>query len=123
MTNGVLRIMSAVVAFTLPTIASSLENIQLPPGFSIEVYADVPGARSLALGDKGTVFVSNRNGHAVYAVVADGDTTRTIKLLKNLDTPNGIAYHDGDLYVARVDRITRYNDIESNLAKVPKGGV
>jgi glucose/arabinose dehydrogenase len=54
-------------------------------------------------------------------VVADGDTTRTIKLLKNLDTPNGIAYHDGDLYVARVDRITRYNDIESNLAKVPKG--
>lgn len=121
MTSAVFRVLLAAVVFSSPTFASSLEEIELPPGFVIEVYADVPGARSLALGDNGTVFVSNRKGRAVYAVVPDGEGTRTIKLLDNLDAPNGIAIHDGDLYVARIDRITRYDAIESNLSKVPVG--
>ncbi len=121
MTSAVFRILVAAVVFVSPVIASSLDDIRLAPGFVIEVFADVPGARSLALGDNGTVFVSNRRGRAVYAVVPDGEGTRTIKLLDNLDTPNGIAIHDGALYVARIDRITRYDDIESNLSDVPVG--
>ena len=39
-----------------------LEKIQLPPGFRIEVLAQVPNARSLALGAEGTLFVGNRSG-------------------------------------------------------------
>jgi len=93
----------------------------LPPGFSIAVYADVPKARSLALGDNGTVFVSNRRGRSIYAVVAEGDSTRTIKLVGDLKTPNGIAFHDGYLYVAENNRVTRYADIEQNLENVPEG--
>src|SRR3954469_20774136 len=46
-----------------------LERIQLPPGFQIEVYAHVPEARSLALGDRGTVFVGTRED-SVYAIAA-----------------------------------------------------
>lgn len=98
----------------------ALENIQLPPGFSIEVYAEVPNARALALGDRGTLFVSNTSGHSVYAVVVDGDSTRTIELLDGLNSPNGIAYFDGDLYVAEIDRVTRYADIEAHLENVPE---
>lgn len=38
-----------------------LSKLKLPPGFSISFYArDVDNARSMALGDKGTVFVGNR---------------------------------------------------------------
>jgi hypothetical protein len=38
-----------------------MESLSLPPGFSIALYADgVAGARSLALGARGTVFVDTR---------------------------------------------------------------
>ncbi len=107
----------------MPVLAWALDDIELPPGFVIEVYASVPNARSLALGDNGTVFVANRSGRSVYAVVADGATTRTMKLLSGLNAPNGIAFHDGDLYVAEIDRMTRYRDIEANLQDVPTAEV
>ena len=45
----------AVLALPAATACAAdlpLERIKLPPGFAIEVYAEVPGARSLALGDE-----------------------------------------------------------------------
>ena len=106
------------------SVAASLDDIRLPPGFVIEEYADVPNARSLALGSQGTVFVSNRKGRSVYAVVRrDDGSTRTIELLSGMSTPNGIAFHNGDLYVAEIDRIIRYVDIESHLEVAPTGEV
>ncbi len=39
-----------------------LDNISLPPGFGIHLFSgNVPGARSLALGGGGTVFVGARS--------------------------------------------------------------
>jgi glucose/arabinose dehydrogenase len=106
----------------VPGAFASLDDVQLPPGFVIEEYADVPQARSLALGEKGTLFVSNRRGRSVYAVVENDDgSTRTIELLSGMSTPNGIAFHEGDLYVAEIDRVFRYRDIEANLEDVPDG--
>ncbi len=99
------------------------DDIELPPGFVIEKYATVPNARSLALGDDGTVFVSNRRGRSIYAVVAEGGERRTIELADGLRTPNGIAFHKGDLYVAEIDRVLRYRAIESNLYDVPEAEV
>jgi hypothetical protein len=50
-----------------------LGDIVLPPGFSITVYADnVEDARSLALGDNGTLFVGTRSAGKVYEVFAIG---------------------------------------------------
>lgn len=47
-----------------------VNTLKVPEGFKIEVWADgVPEARSLALGDKGTVFVSSRALSTVYAIV------------------------------------------------------
>jgi len=46
-----------------------LDRLTLPDGFKIEVYADsLDGARSMALGDNGTIFVGTRNENKVYAV-------------------------------------------------------
>ena len=120
------RGISAVVTLLCATSAAiaSVDDIQLPPGFSIEEYADVPQARSLALGDRGTLFVSNRKGRSVYAVVeSDDGTTRTIELLDGMSTPNGIAFHDGDLYVAEIDRIYRYANVEDRLEDMPEAEV
>ena len=100
--------------------SSRLNSIRLPAGFQIEIYApDVPGARSLALGDRGTVFVGTRGEGKVYGVVnpgGDPGSAKVIVLAKGLHSPNGVAFRDGALYVAGISRILRFDRIESQLA-------
>ena len=101
-----------------------LEKIKLPAGFSISVFADsIENARSLALGAKGTVFVSTRQKDKVYALVdtnGDGKADKVYVIAHGLKTPNGVAFHNGALYVAQVDSIWRYDNIEDHLADPPK---
>ncbi|HVY06638.1 MAG TPA: PQQ-dependent sugar dehydrogenase [Burkholderiales bacterium] len=111
---------SAATAFAAPPI----ERLKLPPGFKIDVYADdVESARSLALGDKGTVFVGSRSGGAVYALVdakREGKASEVITIARGLNVPNGVAFRDGALYVAEINRILRYDNIEADLRNPPK---
>jgi glucose/arabinose dehydrogenase len=98
--------------------------LQLPPGFSIDLYADgVDNARQLALGDRGTVFAGSRKAGRVHAVVdSDGDqrADRVYEIDRGLDMPSGIAFRDGSLYVAAVDRVLRYDAIEDRLEHPPE---
>jgi len=99
-----------------------LEDIQLPDGFEISLYASVDNARSLAISPGGIVFVGNRHGDKVYAVVdEDGDfvADKQYVIDEGLTMPNGVAFKDGDLYVAEVNRILIYKDIENNLESPP----
>ena len=98
-----------------------ISKLKLPPGFKIDVWADVPNARSLARGTKGTIFVSNLAANDVYAVV-DKDGKREVKkILKGLTAPNGIAFMDGTLYVAERNQIKKYENIEDRLDNPPEG--
>jgi glucose/arabinose dehydrogenase len=87
-----------------------VERIRLPPGFTAETYAEVAGARSLAVVDTlSTVFVGTR-GDAVYAVVDDDRdrrADRVVRVRAGLKVANGIAWHAGYLYVAEQHRIIR----------------
>ncbi len=98
-----------------------LAKLKLPPNFKIEVWAaDIPNARSLTVSDDGIVFVGNRQEKNVYAVVdenKDGKADYKYILAEGLRMPNGVAYKDGDLYVAEVNRILRFKDIKKNLSK------
>ena len=100
-----------------------LETVKLPPGFSISLYAGgVPGARSLALGDRGTVFVGTREQGAVYALIPAGDRTRAAAVrtvASGLRMPNGVAFRDGALFVAEVSRVLRFDGIEERLGDPP----
>jgi glucose/arabinose dehydrogenase len=102
-----------------------LERIKLPPGFEITVFADnVKGARSMALGDKGTLFVGSMSAGNVYAIQHDAArATRVTTIASGLKSPNGVAMKDGALYVAEVSRITRYDDIEAHLDPPPRAAV
>lgn len=86
--------------------------VTVPEGFAVNLYhADVPGARSLSLGPDGVVIVGSRGAGRVYALDdADGDgrAERRAILLEGLDSPNGVAYRDGFLYVAEIGRIRRW---------------
>lgn len=107
----------AVVVGSLPAGPAKLETIKLPPGFQIDLYATgVPNARSLALGERGTVFVGTRTAGNVYALVdrdKDQRAEEVITIARGLNMPNGVAFRDGALYVAEVNRILRYDGIES----------
>ena len=101
--------------------AVDLDDINLPPGFSIEVYAEVPNARSMVMGPNGIVFVSNRRADSVYAVVpGPGGRNRVVEITEDLSTPNGIAYKDGDLYVAEISRVLVYRNIGSRMNNPPE---
>jgi glucose/arabinose dehydrogenase len=100
-----------------------LHTIKLPPGFMTTIYADnVKGARSMALGEKGTLFVGTRKAGNVYAIVdRDGDykADKVITIARGLTMPNGVAFRNGSLFVAEVNRILRYDTIEENLENPP----
>jgi len=106
-----------------PAAGLRLGEITLPPGFAIAVYADnLPGARSLALGAKGTVFVGTRREGKVYALLPAADGRRAARVLtiaRGLDSPNGVAFRDGSLYVAEISRVLRFDRIEERLDQPP----
>ena len=102
-----------------------LDEIELPAGFSIDVFAtELDNARSLAQSPSGTVFVGTgrRGGGVVHAVLdADGDgkADDRFRIGSDLNWPNGVAFHDGDLYVAEISRVLRFEGIESRLDSPP----
>ena len=109
-----------------PPIAAAVDKLpiarlKLPPGFNLEVYASgMANARSLREGDKGTVFVGSRLVDKVSAI-ASKDGKRSVKVIASgLYRPNGLAFHDGTLYVAELSKISKLEKIEDNLDNPPK---
>lgn len=102
----------------------TVDGLTFPEGFSVEVFADnVPGARSMALSPDGIVFVGTRSENKVYAVTYDdtdfrADTVYTI--VDGWQSPNGVAYRNGSLYVAEISRILRFDNIAGSLANPPE---
>lgn len=113
-----------LVQYNEPASLLPIDKLKLPDGFKIEVYADsIDGARSMAMGDNGTLFVGTRNENKVYAIqdrdhdfVAD----KTIVLDTTMEVPNGIAFKDGNLYVAEVNRLLKFSNIEAQLDEIPE---
>ena len=89
----------------------NLHKLNVPDGFKVEVYAEVPDARQMALGQStGTVFVGTRFEN-VYAVVdkdKDRKADQVVTILDDLKVGNGVAMYEGNLYVAEQNRIARY---------------
>lgn len=127
LTGAGLTLFQGYITPVLPTVASGdavLSQIRLPPGFRIHLYADnLPGARSLNLSPAGTLFVGTRGEGRVYALRdTNGDhrADERYVLASGLTMPNGVAFRAGDLYVAEVSRVLRFDDIERHLASPPE---
>ena len=101
-----------------------LEQIELPPGFRIDIYAEgIENARQMTRGDLGTVFVGSRRAGKLWAITdADGDQRGgAVRLIdENLKQPSGLEFRDGALYVGDIDRVLRYDNIESLLEQPPE---
>lgn len=96
-----------------------LHLIKLPDGFQIDIYAEgITNARSLARSPNGTLFVGTRTAGNVYALVDENDDytiDKVYTIATGLNMPNGIAFKDGNLYVAEIHRVIRFDNIEKNL--------
>jgi glucose/arabinose dehydrogenase len=109
---------NSMPALTEASEGLPLSSIKLPKGFSISVFAEVDNARSMAISPGGTIFVGNRDGDKVYAVKdvdGDGKADKKWVIASKLNMPNGVAFKDGNLYVAEVSRIHKFANIESKL--------
>jgi glucose/arabinose dehydrogenase len=72
----------------------------------------------MTLSDSGTLFVGTRSAGNVYAVIdEDNDfrADRIMRIARNLRMPNGVAFREGDLYVAEVNRVLVFRNIEKQL--------
>jgi glucose/arabinose dehydrogenase len=107
-----------------PAGAVQLDRIRLPPGFTIDTFATgVENARSMALSDKGTLFVGTRELDRVYALIdknGDNRADETRVIARGLRKPNGIAYHKGSLYVGEINRVLRYDAVDDHLDQLPE---
>ena len=95
-------------------IRKNLQNVKLPPGFKIDLYAIVPDARHMAVGTNlGVVFVGTRKT-AIYAVT-DRDKNRVADEVKpfapsiDFAIPNGVCMSkDGFLFLAEQNRVIAF---------------
>ncbi|MCG2584325.1 sorbosone dehydrogenase family protein [Massilia sp. TS11] len=99
-----------------------LNQIQLPPGFKIELLARVPNARAMALGKNNVLYIGSMGEGKVYGLELDAQyRAGTLHVLASgLNMPVGVAYRDGNLYVSAVERLLRLDVIDTQLKNPPK---
>lgn len=107
---------TAAQAMAERELQTRLAKVRLPEGLQISVFtADTPGARSMSQSPKGTLYIGTRDQGKVYAVVdtnKDGKADKVLTVVSGLEQPNGVAFHDGSLYVAEIRRVIRFDQIE-----------
>lgn len=79
-------------------------------GLHIKYFAKVPGARVMAMGPDGSVYVSVPSGGKVVRVWdANGDNVAdSLRVVASgLNNPSGLAFHKGYLYIANTNAVVR----------------
>jgi glucose/arabinose dehydrogenase len=115
--------LAPVPALPIATAADKLPTakLKLPNGFNIEVFAaGLTNARSLRVDDKGNVFVTTRVLDRVYAITDKSGKKEVRTLATGLNSPNGIALHNGTLYIAEINKISKIENVADRLDNPPK---
>jgi len=95
-------------------IKAILENITMPEGFKIELYAIVPDARDLAMAPQGTVLFVGTRKDKVWAISdrdRDGvaDEVKDFAPALSFDVPHGLQFsNDGFLFVAERNHVRMF---------------
>jgi glucose/arabinose dehydrogenase len=92
-----------------------IDNLKLPPGFSVEIWATgIPGGRAMARGDKGKIYIGTRIIGRVYEITDEGDRRTSRVVVDKLTQPAGVAFANGSLYVMAINKVLRFDGIENN---------
>ncbi len=123
--RGAALTLAAGLALTLPRAGQAqslpIDQIKLPPGFTIELLARVPNARQMALSPANILYVGSMREGKVHALPLDANYKpgKLYVVADRLKMPVGVAWRDGSLYVSAIDRILRLDDIDHRLENPP----
>ncbi|MFM9970085.1 MAG: PQQ-dependent sugar dehydrogenase [Burkholderiales bacterium] len=107
---------AAVPPIATPVEKLPIDRLRLPAGFKAEVWSTGhPGARTMVMGAKGTLFMGTRTIGRVYAISESAGKREVRTVISGLTQPNGLAFKDGSLYVFAINRVLRYDNIEDKL--------
>jgi glucose/arabinose dehydrogenase len=103
-----------------PAAEIPVQNIKLPPGFKAEIWATgMPGARAMAMGDNGKIYIGTRAIGRVYEVTNNGNERTSRVVVDKLLQPAGVAFKNGSLYVMAINKVLRFDGIENNPSAAP----
>ena len=85
-------------------------KLQAPPGWTVTVWARVPGARLLAWTPDRRLLVSRpKSGDVIVLAPGEGDTAPTQRtLVSGLNQPHGLAFTGDTLHVAESDQVDAF---------------
>ena len=121
---------------TFPNPATLIQIIELPPRFSISIFAQgLEDPRMLAIGPDGQAYVAERGAGRILRLPddnSDGKADRIQVIAESLNAPSSLAFFkDGSLYVAETTRILKLSSptLQYNFQKLsvvidnlPEGG-
>jgi glucose/arabinose dehydrogenase len=103
-----------------PASEIPIDKVKLPKGFTAEIWATgFPGGRAMARGDSGKIYLGTRGLGRVYEVTDEGGRRTVRVVVDKLTQPSGVAMKGGSLYVMAIDKVLRYDGIESNPGVQP----
>ena len=109
------KIIFILVIFLSQFISSDVSKLNVPEGFEISVFNnEITNPRQMVEGDD-YIFVGSRSAGNVYAIKKD-NSSKSILLLEGLNLPNGVALHEGNLYIAEIDKILVIKNIEQRMS-------
>ena len=101
-------------------------EVRAPAGWTVALWARLPGARLMAWAPDGSLLVSRPGpGDVVRLAPAAGGQPRQTTLVDGLTQPHGLAFDGSTLYVAESDAITSYRYDQGGVSgrKVIVGGL
>lgn len=90
---------------------------QVPPGWSLSVWARVPEARLAQWLPDDTLLISRPDAGEVIRLTRDGDAAQPSVLLDGLTQPHGLDFRDDTLYVAESDQVSAYPYADGRLGE------
>ena len=100
----------ATAAERIITSGTAAESLQVAEGLAVTFFARVPGARVLSVGPDGALYVTQTGQDQITRVVdsnRDGVADSQAVLLRNLDSPHGLAWRGNWLYIANTRHVVR----------------
>lgn len=103
---------------TIPPSTVELAGAELPEGFSLIKFAELPGPTAFAFDPQGRLYVTSLDGrvYLLHDENQDGRSDWQVVFSETYNRPLGVAVHEptGDVYISQRRTITRLTDTDGD---------
>lgn len=104
-------------------LEASLKRISLPKGFSISLYAQAQGARSLAVSPHGAIVVIGTGDDRFYVMTPGAGRAQSVEMVgkASFTMPHGVCFApDGAFFLIEQNKVTRFEGMEADWREAAK---